>query len=183
MSTEADLRNLSMGDESAISAVAKRLDQLAPERLVQALDERQRFRESATRFQTEFSDVWNDPQLKKLAVTMDAELAASDPEIPYDQRLSKVGTELRLWIAQKRGVSTPSTHASGSRSAQSGDRLIRRVSDERWDVEATGSDGEPSAEETSRDIAKLSLARSGRLPVFHRHLESDPLPDYSGLDE
>jgi hypothetical protein len=98
---EATLTSVSLGDSEAIKKLAQRLkappSRVTPDVMLQAVDERLRFRRAADWFEDEYSDLLSDPFLKKLVLDKDSELSRDNPDLPYKVRMKQVGDEVREW--------------------------------------------------------------------------------------
>jgi hypothetical protein len=192
--TEDTVNQAVMGDLSAISAVARRLDEAAtPQQLSEAVSNHMRFRDAAAAFQREYSDIWGDQRLQKAAIERDAALAQAFPDMKYEDRLTRVGVELRNWIRLKAEAMKPTdptgksaTRARTSEDGTTGNReAIARMRSERRPARTVRQPlnddedipaGEESASDLSRVIASMAKARGARA-IFHGGYESDLPPD------
>jgi hypothetical protein len=158
----ATLNSAVMGDEEAIERIADRLNErpsVTPE-LVQQLTDRQSFEREAAWFQREFSDVWSDPRLKRLAVERDSELAQQQPSMPYRDRLQAVGNELRGWFASHMGV-----RAASSRTKL--DRKRSLVNVPTAAARQTPTEDEEAEESVEEAIQKMARARGQNRAFVH----------------
>jgi len=160
-----------MGDESAINALAQRLDANSPDQVAGIVAERLRFREAAAVFQRDYADVWDDAMTRRLAIDRDAELARAEPTLEYAARLSRVGDELRRWLSEKR---------RGTSAARSKRETVVRGPTRRVAAAEVAEDDGPPEEDTAKVIGRMARSR-GKVPYFHPHFENDPQPDYSDI--
>lgn len=102
---EDTLTSALQGDSEAIKKVAQRLRAPPVKDVLSAVDDRMSFRSAVSWFQGEYKDVVSDPMLYQLVVGKDAELARTEPSLPYQERLKRSGDYVRTW---KQGlVKTP----------------------------------------------------------------------------
>lgn len=161
--TERLLNDAVMGDSSAIRQVAERLDGASATALGDAVAERVRFRAAADDFQKKYRDVWEDPQLRRLALSRDTELANSQPELDYAVRLELVGQELRDWSRKLATGSKPAAKANKMPVAR--DPAQRRpATSVEWDI----SDGNAEDEDAESVIDQMARARGQDHAIRHR---------------
>jgi hypothetical protein len=164
--TESTLHDAIMGSSAAIQALAAKLDAQSPDRLVRELDERQRFRAAAAEFERKYSDVMGDPQLRRLALTKDAELADANPGMEYGTRLELVGRGIRDWAQKLAGSRSKQSTATDSKTA-AGRRAINRPSTTTtWATDADSA-GEESPQEVQETIAQIARSRGQARATVH----------------
>ena len=157
--TERMVSDAVMGNSDAIQQIAARLDGASATALGDAVAERVRFRAAADDFQKKYRDVWEDPQLRRLALSRDTELANSQPELDYAVRLELVGQELRDWRSKLTAGNKPATKQAG-KTPVARDPAQRRPSvNTSWDLGDESDEGEESAEDMHAIIDKLAIAR------------------------
>jgi hypothetical protein len=157
--TEEELalaRALQMGDEQEAAKAIRRLraaPSLNRDELTQTIDERMSFQRAFTKFESEYSDVVNDPNLWRLAQQRDQELLRNgDTRAPYE-RFKAVGDELRSW---KKSLAAPDTRSNKEARKAS-------VSNVPGAASRQSPRQEPETEEnTSSVIAKMAASRQGR---------------------
>jgi hypothetical protein len=153
------LNGVSMGDDAAIREVAARIDGVSPSQMADVFDERLRFRAAASEFQKQYRDVWEDPHLRRLAESRDAELANLQPELSYSARLQLVGEEIRGWRNKLTAANKPTTKLA-YKTPIARDLSQRRASvSTAWDLGDESPDGEESAEDMHAAIDLLAKAR------------------------
>lgn len=167
---EQELRNVSMGDESGIAAIASRLNASSPDALAAAVSERVKFTQAAEQFCEEYGDLRQDSKLWSLVVSRDAELARQHPEMDYRERLRLAGEEIRRWNAAGRGGS-----ADGPKRNPPARGPGRRA------VAAPDESTEPPDTESADGVAQIladmaSKRRPGGRPIFHPFREGDHDP-------
>jgi hypothetical protein len=150
-------RALQMGDEVEAAKAIRRIraaPSLNQDELLRTIDARSRFQRAFDRFESEYSDVWDDPRLRTLATARDTELLeAGDSRPPYE-RLKAIGDELRAWKGTAPSVQT-----------QRADKAARKASVA--NVPSAAARQTPSTEtereETVQDTIKaMAAARQGR---------------------
>jgi hypothetical protein len=95
--TEDTLTSALQGDREAIRKIAQRLNGPSTD-VLQAVDDRMTFRDAVRQFRSDYADVCKDPNLYSLVVAKDSELAKSEPNLGYEERLKKAGDSVRNWI-------------------------------------------------------------------------------------
>jgi len=102
-------RAIQMGSEDeavqAIRKIKSRPSEVTPDAVARVVDERLSFQRAAEWFNNEYKELLADPNLKKLVLDRDAELAQLEPNTAYMDRLKRVGDEIRGWNGQR--ASTP----------------------------------------------------------------------------
>jgi hypothetical protein len=91
-----------MGDDEALDQLAQSIDE-GPSRVTpdvlqlvdQRVDGRMTFRQAAAWFDDEYKEELSNPNLKKYIVTRDTQMAQEFPDMPFKERLQKVGDEVR----------------------------------------------------------------------------------------
>lgn len=95
------VRAIQMGSEDeAVKAIRKlraKPSEVTPDAVARVVDERLSFQEAAKKFKSDYADLLADPFLKKLVYERDSELAQNQPELGYEDRLKRVGDEIREW--------------------------------------------------------------------------------------
>lgn len=98
------IRAIKSGSEEEAAAALQQLRQQArlPQQPPQddvsrIVDERLEFNKAIEKFRTEYSDIENDPYLRKLALDRDAELLQAGDRRPYWERYDEIGKSLRSW--------------------------------------------------------------------------------------
>jgi len=97
-----------MGSEDeavqAIRKIKSRPSEVTPDAVARVVDERLSFQRAAEWFNNEYKELLTDPNLKKLVLDRDAELAQLEPQTAYMDRLRRVGDEIRGWNGQRAGT-------------------------------------------------------------------------------
>lgn len=98
------VRAIQMGTEEEAAAALRKLREQASARpslsrddVSRTIDERLAFNTAIEKFSTEYSDVWTDPILKKIALDRDSQLLAAGDERNYWDRYAQIGEEIRTW--------------------------------------------------------------------------------------
>lgn len=98
------VRAIQVGTEQEALAALRKLREQAGARpslsrddVSRTIDERLAFNTAIDRFSTEYSDVWSDPILKKIAFDKDAQLLQQGDTRPYWERYQEIGSEVRSW--------------------------------------------------------------------------------------
>ena len=97
------VRAIQMGTEEEAMAALEQLQsmnsrpELTSAQLAKAVDDRLTFKEAVSKFESEFSDILSDPQLRTLALQRDQELMAAGDKREYWDRYSEIGNSLRGW--------------------------------------------------------------------------------------
>ncbi len=164
---EETLNAAVMGDKEAIKKVAsalKRPSEMTPD-VVKQIDDRWSFRTAAAWFEETYQDLLGDPRLKKLVFEEDAELAQTNPKMPYKQRLKIAGDNIRSavagWTKKPEKVEAKSSNdkLAAKRSLPSVPAAASR--------QPATQEEEP--EESVEDaIAKMAKARGQARPIVHR---------------
>lgn len=101
-------RAIQMGSEDeavqAIRKIKSRPSDVTPDAVARVVDERLSFQRAAEWFNNEYKELLTDPNLKKLVLDRDAELAQLEPQTAYMDRLRRVGDEIRGWNGQRAGT-------------------------------------------------------------------------------
>lgn len=93
-------RAIQMGSEEEAVAALRKLKSSGPSKddLTRVVDERLTFNTAINKFQTEYADVFSDPQLKQMALDADARLLAAGDSRPYFDRYQDIGNGIRNWV-------------------------------------------------------------------------------------
>lgn len=98
------VRAIQVGTEEEAAAALRKLREqtsarpsLSRDDVSRTIDERLAFNQAIEKFSSEYSDVWSDPILKKLALDRDAQLLKDGDQRPYWDRYSSIGEEIRTW--------------------------------------------------------------------------------------
>lgn len=156
-------RALQMGDEVEAAKAVRRLrsaPSLSRDEIIRTVDARTASQRAFARFESEYSDIANDPRMMQLADVRDRELLASGDTRPQYERWAQIGKELQEW----RG--TPARSDEASRNALN----ARKASMNQVPAAATrqAARSEPEAEESTQEtISKMAQARQGR-PINRR---------------
>jgi lysozyme family protein len=101
------VRAIQMGTEEEATAALRKLraqtsasPSLSRDDVSRTIDERLSFNTAIEKFSTEYSDVWSDPVLKKIALDRDAHLIQEGDRRTYWERYQQVGEEVRAWKQQ-----------------------------------------------------------------------------------
>jgi hypothetical protein len=105
-----------MGDEAALDALAQSIDE-GPSRVTpdvlqlvdQRVDGRMTFRQAAAWFDSEYAEELKSPRLKQYIVTRDTQMAQEHPDMPFKERLQRVGDEVREMRKELGGSVVPVT--------------------------------------------------------------------------
>lgn len=157
-----------MGDEEAIkkvaSALGSRPSEMTPD-VVQQIDDRMRFLNAAEWFQETYSDLLENPRLKRLVYEEDAELAKANPSMSYKQRLKTAGDSIRSFVS---GFAKPPTkvEAKASSAKEAAKRQLPSVPAASTRQSASVDD-EPE-ETVEQSIAKMAEARGQARAIVHR---------------
>lgn len=151
-------RALQIGsEEDAVAAIRKLRASPTPTtetetRLLAAVEERLTFRDAASRFQSEFSDVWNDPYLRTLALAEDNRQTTEGDKRPYWERFESIGKALREWRGK---AMTPAANP---------DKLARKATVTVLPTAAGRAAAPPDdqPEDPTATIAEMAKARQGR---------------------
>lgn len=110
------VRAIQVGTEEEAAAALRKLREQISARpslnrddVSRTIDERLAFNNAIERFSTEYSDVWNDPILKKIALDRDAQLLKEGDRRPYWDRYAQVGEEIRTWRQALAPAAKPET--------------------------------------------------------------------------
>lgn len=163
---ETDFRALAkalqIGTEEEAEQALRKLAQAKPSKtpdVSQLVDERLTLREEKAKFEEEYKDVWEDPQLRKLVIERDKELYAEDKNSIDLVRWRKAAGDIREW---KKGYLKvdDSPQSKAARKAQvapvptASGRKVEPAEDEGEDNPATV-------------IAEMAKARKQERPVRH----------------
>lgn len=108
------VRAIQMGSEEEAVQAIRRLKGPTTD-LPKMIDERMSFQQAVSRFQTEFKDVFDDPILRQVVLSKDAELVSQGDARPYWDRYESIGNEVREWAGSVR--KTPSEPDKRQRKA------------------------------------------------------------------
>jgi hypothetical protein len=163
---EKTLSSAVMGDEDAIkklaAAIRVRPSAVTPD-VLQQFDERWSFRRAAEWFEETYAKELEDPFLKRLMYERDAELAKSDPHLPYKQRLKQAGDEIRTWMDKKSGVAPVKAATSATKLAAK-KVLVNVPSAAARQASPEDEEGEEPVEDV---IAKMAKARGQSRAIAH----------------
>ena len=157
-----------MGEQEAIDELAQAIERPSANadvaRLVdERVDGRLTFREAVNWFDKEYQGELSDPRLKEYMVWKDSQLAQSNPDMDFKERLRTVGEEARA--LRGRPVAPP---ADPQRRA---DKEQRKASVRAIPV-AGGRQADDSDEDENEtyesSIAKMASARGQARPTVHR---------------
>jgi len=157
-----------MGEQEAIDELAQAIERPSASadvaRLVdERVDGRLTFREAVNWFDKEYQGELSDPRLKEYMVWKDSQLAQSNPDMDFKERLRTVGEEARA--LRGRPVAPP---ADPQRRA---DKEQRKASVRAIPV-AGGRQADDSDEDENEtyesSIAKMASARGQARPTVHR---------------
>ena len=162
--TERMVSDAVMGNSDAIQQIAARLDGASATALGDAVAERVRFRAAADDFQKTYRDVWEDPQLRRLALSRDAELANSQPELDYAVRLELVGQELRDWRSKLTARNKLATKLADKTPVARDPAQRRPATSVQWDI----ADGDPEDADAESIIDQMARARGQDHAIRHR---------------
>jgi len=96
-------RALQMGSEEEAAKVIKKMRErptLSEGDVVRKIDERLTFQSSVQRFQSEYPELFQDPNLSKLVAMKDEELVKQGDTRSYYDRYKSIGDEMRGWIGK-----------------------------------------------------------------------------------
>lgn len=98
------VRAIQVGTEEEAAAALRKLREqtsarpsLSRDDVSRTIDERLAFNQAIEKFSSEYSDVWSDPILKKIALDRDAQLLKDGDQRAYWERYSSIGEEIRTW--------------------------------------------------------------------------------------
>jgi hypothetical protein len=155
-----------MGDDEALDALAQSIDE-GPSRVTpdvlqlvdQRVDGRMTFRQAAAWFDTEYAEELKSPRLKQYIVTRDTQMAQEHPDMPFKERLQKVGDEVREMRKELGGSVTPvSTKQARKESAPQVPTAA-----------ATRQRQAPEDEEEGYESAIDRMAKARGQPRAHKH--------------
>jgi hypothetical protein len=110
--TDDDLalaRALQMGSEDEAAKVITKLrsrPNLTEVDMDRRIDQRLTFNSSVQRFQSEYADLFADPNLVSLITSKDADLVARGDTRPYYERYKAIGDEMRTWLGTVKPAET-----------------------------------------------------------------------------
>lgn len=157
---EDTLTSALQGDADAIAKLAQRLKrpaapQVNAEQLLRQVDERMTFRSAVDWFNREYADVRNDADLWEIAKREDTRLAGSEPALPPQERLRRVGEHVRGFVARLKGTSSTAPAAQATpASPPVNPRLARKASVAPVPV-AGGRQSAPEEDEGPEDTASV----------------------------
>lgn len=154
-----------MGDDEALDQLAQSIDE-GPSRVTpdvlqlvdQRVDGRMTFRQAAAWFDQEYAEELKSPRLKQYIVTRDTQMAQEFPDMPFKERLQKVGDEVREMRKELGGPVTPSTKQARKESAAppvQGAQSRQRAA--------------PEEEEEGYESAIDRMAKARGQPRAHKH--------------
>lgn len=155
-----------MGDDAALDALAQSIDE-GPSRVTpdvlqlvdQRVDGRMTFRQAAAWFDTEYAEELKSPRLKQYIVTRDTQMAQEHPDMPFKERLQRVGDEVREMRKELGGSVTPvSTKQARKESAPQVPTAA-----------ATRQRQAPEDEEEGYESAIDRMAKARGQPRAHKH--------------
>lgn len=126
------VRALQMGSEEEALHAIRQLRSPTID-LPKLVDERMSFQQAVSRFQTEFKDVFEDPNLRTLVLNKDAELIAQGDGRSYWERYEAIGNEVRQWVGNVRKTPTDKLTRKASASsapAAAGSRVSQQTQEE-----------------------------------------------------
>ena len=98
------VRAIQVGTEEEAAAALRKLREqtsarpsLSRDDVSRTIDERLAFNQAIEKFSSEYTDVWADPILKKIALDRDAQLLKDGDQRTYWERYSSIGEEIRTW--------------------------------------------------------------------------------------
>jgi hypothetical protein len=141
-------RALQMGSEEEAAKVIKKMRErptLSEGDVVRKIDERLTFQSSVQRFQTEYPELFSDPNFSKLVAMKDEELVKQGDARPYYERYKAIGDEMRAWIGKVKPES--------KKEERKASITTLKVASGRK-VEASDEDEEQSTSDTIASMAK-----------------------------
>lgn len=155
-----------MGDDAALDALAQSIDE-GPSRVTpdvlqlvdQRVDGRMTFRQAAAWFDTEYAEELKSPQLKRYIVTRDTQMAQEHPDMPFKERLQKVGDEVREMRKELGGSVTPKPSKQARK--ESAPQVPTAAS--------TRTREAPADEEEGYESAIDRMAKARGQPRAHKH--------------
>jgi hypothetical protein len=156
------IRAIKSGSEEEAAVALQRLRQQArlpqppQDDVSRIVDERLEFNKAIEKFRTEYSDIENDPYLRKLALDRDAELLQSGDRRPYWERYDEIGKSLRSWrdtLVSKEQISVKEKEARKAAAPKVPSTASAKT---KPPVQADDEDESPSAV-----IASMSKVRGG----------------------
>lgn len=98
------VRAIQVGTEEEAAAALRKLREqtsarpsLSRDDVSRTIDERLAFNQAIEKFSSDYSDVWSDSVLKKIALDRDAQLLKEGDQRSYWDRYSSIGDEIRNW--------------------------------------------------------------------------------------
>jgi len=157
-----------MGEQEAIDELAQAIERPSANadvaRLVdERVDGRLTFREAVNWFDKEYQGELSDPRLKEYMVWKDSQLAQSNPDMDFKERLRQVGEEARALRGR-----TVAPAADPQRRAEKEQRKasVRSIPVAGGRQADEAEDDENETYESS--IAKMAAARGQARPIMHR---------------
>lgn len=155
-----------MGDDEALDALAQSIDE-GPSRVTpdvlqlvdQRVDGRMTFRQAAAWFDEEYKEELSNPNLKKYIVTRDTQMAQENPDMPFKERLQKVGDEVREM--RKAFGGTPSTKSAKQARKESAAPAVQGAQSRQRSA--------PDEEEEGYESAIDRMAKARGQPRAHKH--------------
>ena len=149
-------------EDEAASALRKLREQVSarpslnPDDVSRTVDERLEFNKAIEKFRTEYSDIENDPYLRKLALDRDAELLQAGDRRSYWERYDEIGKSLRSWKTGLVSKEQSSLKEKETRKAAAPKVPSTASAKTKPPVQADDEDESPSAV-----IAAMSKTRGG----------------------
>lgn len=157
------VRAIQMGtEEEAMAALEKLQSPRGPSQddLSRTVDERLNFKEAVSKFQSNYSDILDDPVLRDLALRRDQDALAAGDKRDYWTRYQAIGEDLRAWKAGLTSVAapkeTPAAETKQARKAAAAPAL--KAASAKAPAAAQDDDREESVADVIAGIAK---ARGG----------------------
>jgi hypothetical protein len=162
------VRAIQVGTEEEATAALRKLREqtsarpsLSRDDVSRTIDERLAFNQAIEKFSTEYSDVWSDTILKKIALDRDAQLLKEGDQRSYWDRYASIGEEIRSWkqsiaSAPKPAETTMATKAERKASAPKVPTTTASVKSKPVKVEEDDVDDSPSSV-----IASMAQRRGG----------------------
>jgi len=156
-----------MGDDEALDALAQSIDE-GPSRVTpdvlqlvdQRVDGRMTFRQAAAWFDDEYKEELSNPNLKKYIVTRDTQMAQEHPDMPFKERLQKVGDEVREMRAAFGGPAKDSKSPKQVRKESAAPAVQAAQSRQR---------SAPEEDEEGYESAIDRMAKARGQPRAHKH--------------
>lgn len=162
------VRAIQVGTEEEATVALRKLREqtsarpsLSRDDVSRTIDERLAFNQAIEKFSSEYTDVWSDPILKKIALDRDAQLLKEGDQRSYWERYSTIGEEIRTWKqsiapAPKPAETTMATKAERKALAPKVPTATASVKSKPVKVEEDDVDDSPSSV-----IASMAQRRGG----------------------